>query len=75
MRTDEERSAFTRMLEVEGAHVRINSLRIAIDDAVDALNEAWTKCPTDDLKAIVTSLQHARTADDIANGKDWRRPA
>jgi hypothetical protein len=55
---------------------RIDKLRIAIDAAVDDLNAAWGGFgPSEELERAITRLQHARTADDIANGRDWYPPA
>jgi hypothetical protein len=59
---------------------RLDRLREAIDDAVDDLNRAWTETrdpwggTNETLEKAIRRLQHARTADDIANGRDWQRP-
>lgn len=57
---------------------RIDRLREAIDDAVDDLNAVWggmsqsEECVTiEELEGAIRRLQHARTADDLANGRDW----
>ena len=56
---------------------RIDKLRIAIDAAIDDLNLIWRDSLGDQdlLRDVITGLQHARTADDIANGRDWYPPA
>ena len=56
---------------------RIVKLRIAIDAAIDDLNLIWRDSLGDQdlLREVITGLHHARTSDDIANGRDWYPPA